>query len=125
MASSIKIQFVERLSSSRGDILIVASRLVSDWLPEFDLAAGMDEMDHSGFAFDKHIMEFGTLDRKIAKGILKILPADSKRKINLLLRGQAVLQSATTAHWQANFLRDRRSQLKGMYSLILRCSMRR
>ena len=44
----------------------------------------MDELDHSGFIFDMHQMEFETLESKIAKGITKIIPADFKRKINFL-----------------------------------------
>ena len=44
----------------------------------------MEEMDHSGFVLDKHQMEYETLDSKIAKGMLKFIPTDVKRKINFL-----------------------------------------
>ena len=42
-------------------------RLTSEWSGEIDVAATMGELDHSGFMFDKHQMEFDTLDSKIAK----------------------------------------------------------
>ena len=32
-------------------------RLVSDWLAEIDMATGIEDLDHSGFIFDKHQME--------------------------------------------------------------------
>ena len=44
----------------------------------------MKELDLSRFIFDKHQMEFGTLDSEIAKGTMEIIPADFKRKINFL-----------------------------------------
>ena len=40
------------------------------------------ELDHSGLVFDKNQMELETLDSKIAKGIMKMKPANSKRNIN-------------------------------------------
>ena len=36
----------------------------------------LGEMDHSLFVFDKHQMEFETLDSKLAKGIMKICPTE-------------------------------------------------
>ena len=44
----------------------------------------MVELDLSGFAFDKHQMAFETLDSKIAKGIMKLIPTELKRMINFL-----------------------------------------
>ena len=32
-------------------------RLVSDWLADIDMATGIEDLDHSGFIFDKHQME--------------------------------------------------------------------
>ena len=44
----------------------------------------MGELDHSGFVLDKHQIESETLYSKIAKAIMKIIPAEFKRKINFL-----------------------------------------
>ena len=63
-------------------------RLISEWSPEIDLAIGIEDLDHSGFTSDKHQIEFETLDSKIAKGIMKTLPAEFKRKINFLQETQ-------------------------------------
>ena len=46
----------------------------------------MEDMEHSGFVFDQHQTEFKTLDWKIAKGILKIVPLEFKRKLYVFLR---------------------------------------
>ena len=61
-------------------------RLISEWLAESDLASGIEELDCSRFIFDKH--QFETRDAKIARGIMKIIPADLKRKINFLEEAQ-------------------------------------
>ena len=44
----------------------------------------MDDLDHSGFAFDGSHMEFQIVGSKIAKGIAKIIPQELRRKIDLL-----------------------------------------
>ena len=44
--------------------------MISEWLAEIELAAGMEEWNCSGFIVDKHQIEFETLDAKIAKGIM-------------------------------------------------------
>ena len=59
-------------------------RPISDWLPEICVAGRTEELDHSGFVFDKDQMEFETLDSKIAQGILKIAVAEFNRRINFL-----------------------------------------
>ena len=41
-------------------------RLVSGWLAEVHVTPSMGELDHSGLVFDKHRMEFETLDSTIA-----------------------------------------------------------
>ena len=41
-------------------------------------------LDHSGFVFDKHKLEFQALNSEIAKGIMQLIPADVKGKINFL-----------------------------------------
>ena len=46
----------------------------------------MEDMEYSGFVFDKHQMKLKTLDWKIAKGILKIVPVEFKRKLFVFLR---------------------------------------
>ena len=56
--------------------------MVSDWLAAVDLAAGMDELDHSGFVFDKQVVKFQTLDKKITNGSRKTLLTDLERKLN-------------------------------------------
>ena len=61
-------------------------RLVGHLLAAVDLAASMDELDHSGFVFDKQVVEFQTLDKKNANGIRKTLMADLERKLNFLWR---------------------------------------
>ena len=63
-------------------------QLISDWLPEIDFATGMEDFDHAGFVFDRHQMEFETLDSKTAKGILKIIRAELKRRIIYLAKSQ-------------------------------------
>ena len=78
LASSVQIQFVENLFSSRSN----HPRLISDWLAEMDFAACVEELDHPGFVVDKHQMEFETLDSKIAKGSMKNPLAEFKRKIH-------------------------------------------
>ena len=57
-------------------------RLVSDWLAAVDLAASMDELDHSGFVFDKQVVKFQTHDKKITNGSRKTLLTDLERKLN-------------------------------------------
>ena len=36
----------------------------------------MEELDHSWFVFDKHQIEFETLDSKSTKGVMKIISAE-------------------------------------------------
>ena len=59
-------------------------RFICDWLAEIDVAACVEDLDSRGIVFDKHQMDFETLDSKIPKGIMKVLPVDLKRKINFL-----------------------------------------
>ena len=58
--------------------------LISHWLSDIDLATSMVDLDHSRFAVRQAPHEFKTLDSKIAKGIMEIILADFKRKINFL-----------------------------------------
>ena len=44
----------------------------------------MDDLDHSGFAFDDSHMGFETIASLIVKGIARILPQEFRRKIDLL-----------------------------------------
>ena len=67
---------------------------------EMDLAANVLELDLSGFVFDKHQMAFETLDSKIAKGIMKLIPTELKRRINFL--GDSVQEQMFNANRQAN-----------------------
>ena len=82
--------------SFRREVLSGSShpRLVSDCLADIDLATSKDDLDHSGFVFDKHNQEFETLDSKIAKGIMEIIPVDFMRKINFLDGKQYLSQRA-------------------------------
>ena len=61
-------------SSSIGQRLVSINSLVSI----------TDEVNHSGFIFDKDHIECEILDSKIAKGIFKIIPTEFKRKICFL-----------------------------------------
>ena len=77
--SSWKVSFCREVISGSPHL-----RLISEWLAEIELASGMGELDHTEFIFDKHHLEFETLDSKIANGITKIVPTELKRKINFL-----------------------------------------
>ena len=66
-------------------------RLSSDCVSEFDLASTTDEANRSRFIFDKHHIEFETLDSKIAEGIFKIIPIEFKSKIYVLEETQVFL----------------------------------
>ena len=44
----------------------------------------MDDLEHSGFASDDNQMEFGTLDSKIVSGLVKIIPQEFRRMVDLL-----------------------------------------
>ena len=59
-------------------------KLVSDWLAGIDVATRMEDLELSGVVFDGHQMELGTLDLKMATGILKIILAKFKRKLDVL-----------------------------------------
>ena len=50
-------------------------KLVGDWLADFDSAASMDDLDHTGFTVDSNQTEFETLDSKTVEGNAKISPA--------------------------------------------------
>ena len=50
-------------------------KLVGDWLADFDSAASMDDLDHSGFTVDSNQTEFETLDSRTVEGIAKIIRA--------------------------------------------------
>ena len=50
-------------------------KLVGDWLAEFDCAASMDDLDHSGFTFDSNQTEFETLNSETVDGFVSIIPA--------------------------------------------------
>ena len=62
----------------------------------------MEELDHSGFLFD-HQMELETRDSKIATGIMKIIHADFKRKINFLEETQCKDKRAMLTGRQITF----------------------
>ena len=47
---------------------------------ELGRATRMDDLAHSGLAFDTNPIEFETLDSNIAKGIVKITPGELRRK---------------------------------------------
>ena len=64
---------------SRSDEKLRRDQLI---LAEIDLATDMDNLDHSGFIFDRQQTEAETLDSKIANEVMKINPAELKRKIN-------------------------------------------
>ena len=42
-------------------------RLISDWFAQIDVAASMGDFDPSRFVFDKHQMEFESLDSEVPK----------------------------------------------------------
>ena len=44
----------------------------------------MEDLDHSGFAFDTNPMEFEALDSKMVKDVVKTILHNLKRKIKLL-----------------------------------------
>ena len=64
---------------SRSDEKLCRDQLI---LAEIDLATDMENLDHSVFIFDRQQTEAETLDSKIANEIMKINPAELKRKIN-------------------------------------------
>ena len=85
LVASVKIQVVESLFSPRRNLWINSSSINQRyWLLEIVLAASIGDLDHSGFVFDRHQLDFETLASKIAKGVMKIIPADFKRKTNFL-----------------------------------------
>ena len=65
-------------------------RIVSDWLAEIDVAASMAELDHSGFVF------------KIARGSMKNVLAELKRKVNFLEETQCTKTCPMLAGRQAD-----------------------
>ena len=69
-------------------------KLVGDWLAEFDCAPIMDDLDHSGFTFDSHQMEFETLDSEVVEGIAKIIPAGR----------DAICRKSDDSHGQADYV---------------------
>ena len=76
-------------------------RLISEWSAEMDLATGVEDLDHSGFIFDKHQIEFATLESIIATGIMK----DSSSRIqeeDQFLRGNSIQEEAFNAYGQTN-----------------------
>ena len=48
----------------------------------------MEELDHSGFVFARHQVEFETQASKAAKGIMMIIPVDVKIKRNFFEESQ-------------------------------------
>ena len=70
---------------SRSDEKLCQDQLI---LAEIDLATDMENLDHSGFIFDRQQTEAETLDSKIANEIMKINPAELKRKINTVEESQ-------------------------------------
>ena len=68
-----------------------------------DLASTIDELNHSGFIFGNHQLEVETLHPKIAKGIMKIIPTEFKRNINILEETQYKKQTPN-AHGQVNYV---------------------
>ena len=77
--SSCKVSFRREVISGS-----THPRSISEWFAEIDLAAGMEDLDHSGYTLDEHQIDFETLDSKVAKGIMKIIPGEFQRKINFL-----------------------------------------
>ena len=59
-------------------------KLVGQWLAENDQAANVDELDHSGLAVGTRCIKFNTLGTEIVKGILKTIPREFRREIDLL-----------------------------------------
>ena len=57
--------------------------LVDQGLAETDQATNMDDLDHTGFSVGTSIMEFQTLDSKNVQGILKIIPREFRRKLDV------------------------------------------
>ena len=81
---SVNIRFLESFFSPRCNIRINSSSINQRLVGEIDVAATVRELDHSRFVFDKHQMEFETLDPKNATRIMKITQAEFKRKIDSL-----------------------------------------
>ena len=65
----------------------------------------MEDTEFSGFVFDKHQTEFKTLDWKIAKGILKMVPVEFKRKLYVFF-GDTQYKKMSNAHQEENNLPD-------------------
>ena len=65
----------------------------------------MEDMEYSGFVFDKHQVKLKTLDWKIAKGILKIIPVEFKRKLYVFF-GDTQYKKMSNAHQEENNLPD-------------------
>ena len=61
-------------------------RLISDWLVNIALEANMADLDHAGFAFDKHQIEFDTPDSEIFQIYHGDSPTELKRKIQIQYR---------------------------------------
>ena len=59
-------------------------RQVSDWLSEIDQASSMQDMDDAGSVFGCTQMQIETRDSQIAKGLMKIMNSDFKRKVQVI-----------------------------------------
>ena len=57
--------------------------LVDQGLAETDQATNMDDLDHTGFSLGTSRIEFQTLDSKNVQGILKIIPREFRRKLDV------------------------------------------
>ena len=65
----------------------------------------MEDMEYSGFVFDQHQVKFKTLDWKIAKGILKIVPLEFKEE-TLCISERHPVEKMSNAHQEANNVPD-------------------
>ena len=79
---SSAVQGYSSLSAAKCTTRSTCPRLSSEWFAEIELVAAMNELDYSGFIFDRNQLDIvKPWDSKIVKGIMKIVSTDVKRKI--------------------------------------------
>ena len=72
-------------------------------MAEIDIETNVDDLDHSGFVVKKHHMDPEFLDPNIAKGIMKVVLADFKKrsiswKYNTRVRQHCVSDNMVLRH---------------------------
>ena len=75
---------MEHIIPSRSDVLVDSPEICRRLSGRTDCTASVDELDHPGFAFGTNQVEFDTLNSKILKGIVKMIPHEFRRKVDLL-----------------------------------------